>query len=54
MESPPSWELNAEGTTREEIKFSRFITRLRSIFQEILIKPLWLQMCLDFPELRRR
>lgn len=52
MESPPSWELDAEGTTRDEIKFSRFVTRLRSIFQEILIKPLWIQMCLDFPELK--
>lgn len=52
QESPPSWEMNAEGTTRDEIKFSRFITRLRSVFQEMLVKPVWLQMCLDYPELR--
>jgi len=52
MESPPSWEMNAEGTSRDEIKFGRFITRLRSTFQEILVKPLWIQMCLDFPELK--
>ena len=52
MESPPSWEMNAEGMTRDEIKFSRFITRIRSVFQEILVKPLWIQMCLDFPELK--
>ena len=52
MESPPSWEMNAEGMTRDEIKFGRFVTRLRSVFQEILVKPLWIQMCLDFPELK--
>jgi hypothetical protein len=52
MESPPSWEMNAEGMTRDEIKFGRFITRLRSVFQEIIVKPLWIQMCLDFPELK--
>ena len=34
----------AEGMDKEEIRFSKFISRLRSIFQEILIKPLWIQM----------
>ena len=38
--------------TRDEIKFGRFITRIRSVFQEILVKPMWIQMCLDFPELK--
>lgn len=52
MESPPSWEFNAERTTRDEIKYGRFITRIRSVFQEIIVKPLWIQMCLDFPELK--
>lgn len=52
MESPPSWEMNAEGMTRDEIKFGRFVTRLRSVFQEIMVKPLWIQMCLDFPQLK--
>lgn len=41
---------NAEGLDQEEIRFFKFITRLRSIFQDILIKPLWIQFCLDFPE----
>jgi hypothetical protein len=40
----------ADGMIRDEIKFSKFVKRLRSSFQEILIKPLWLQMCLKFPE----
>lgn len=43
--------VGAEGMTRDEIKFGRFVNRLRSAFQEIIIKPLWLQMCLDFNEL---
>ena len=44
------YTLAADGMIRDEIKFSKFIKRLRSSFQEILIKPLWLQMCLKFPE----
>jgi len=51
QESPPSWEMGAEGTTRDEIKFGRFIDRMRTQFMEILVKPLWQQMALDFPEL---
>ncbi len=51
VENPPSWELNAEGMTRDEIKFGRFINRLRSVFQEIVVKPLWIQMTLDYPDL---
>ena len=42
----------ADGMIRDEIKFSKFITRLRSTFQEILVKPLWLQMCLKYPEFK--
>ena len=41
----------ATGVDREEIRFHKFITRLRSSFQEILIKPLWIQMCLKYKEL---
>lgn len=43
----------AEGLDKEEIRFAKFITRLRSVFQDILIKPLWIQMCKDFPELEK-
>jgi hypothetical protein len=42
----------ADGAERDEVRFSKFITRLRSIYQEILVKPLWIQMCLDFPHLK--
>ena len=50
-DSPATYEMAAEGMNREEIKFAKFINRLRSIFQEILVKPIYLQVCLDFPEL---
>ena len=46
------FNLAADGMIRDEIKFSKFIKRLRSSFQEILVKPLWLQMCLKFPEFK--
>lgn len=51
-DSPATYEMSAEGLIREEIKFEKFINRLRSSFQEVLIKPLYLQMMLKFPELR--
>ena len=44
------FNLAADGMIRDEIKFSKFINRLRSTFQEILVKPLWIQMCLKYPE----
>ena len=46
------FSLSADGIAREEIRFSKFITRLRSVFQEILIKPLYIQMCLKHPEIQ--
>jgi hypothetical protein len=47
-----TFKIAAEGAERDEVRFSKFITRIRSIFQEIITKPLWIQMCLDFPELK--
>lgn len=41
-----AYTMSAEGIAREEIRFSKFISRLRAIFAEILIKPVYLQMCL--------
>ena len=46
-----AFTLNTEGITREEVRYQKFIRRLRSAFSEIMIKPWYLQMCLDFPEL---
>ena len=42
---------NAEGAEREEIRFAKLINRLRSSFQEIMFKPVWLAFCLKHPEL---
>lgn len=46
------FKIPADGSERDEVRFSKFVTRLRSIFQEIVVKPLWIQMCLDFPNLK--
>jgi hypothetical protein len=46
-----AFTLNAEGITREEIRYQKFVNRLRSAFGELMVKPWYLQMCLDFPEL---
>jgi hypothetical protein len=42
---------SADAIDREEIRFSRFVNRLRSIYQEIVLKPLFIQMGLLRPEL---
>jgi hypothetical protein len=44
------FNLAADGMIRDEIKFAKFINRLRSSWQEILVKPLYIQMCLKYPE----
>jgi hypothetical protein len=46
-----AFTLNSEGITREEIRYQKFVNRLRTAMSEILVKPWYLQMCLDFPEL---
>jgi hypothetical protein len=38
--------------TRDEIKFHNFIARLRANFKELIVKPLKLQMLIEFPELK--
>ncbi len=38
--------------TRDEIKFYSFISRLRANFKELVVKPLKLQMLIEFPELK--
>jgi hypothetical protein len=50
---PSQYKISIDALERDEIRFEKFLRRLRSIFQEILIKPLYIQMCLDFPELSR-
>lgn len=47
-----TFKVAADGVERDEVRFAKFITRIRSVFQEIMIKPLWIQMCLDYPALK--
>lgn len=49
--SPTSNSLGTDSITREEFAFHRFIQRIQSIFQELLLKPIWIQVCLKWPAL---
>ena len=42
---------DASEMTRDEIKFHNFIGRLRANFKELIVKPIKLQMLIEFPEL---
>lgn len=53
QESGETWfGTDATSVARIEIDFARFVTRLRNRFAQIMIKPLQLQLALDFPELQ--
>ena len=43
---------DAAEMTRDEAKFSNFINRIRANFKELLVKPLKLQLLVEFPELK--
>jgi hypothetical protein len=43
---------DAAEITRDESKFGNFVMRLRSNFKELMVKPLKLQMLVEFPELK--
>ena len=43
---------DAASMTRDEVKFNNFINRLRANFKELIVKPLKLQMLVEFPELK--
>jgi hypothetical protein len=42
---------DAAELTRDEMKFHNFIRRIRTVFRELMVKPLKIQMMRDFPEL---
>ena len=44
--------LGVENVNKEEITYSNFISRLRSSFCEVIIKPWYIQMCIDVPGLK--
>jgi|688.fasta_scaffold111653_3 hypothetical protein len=43
---------DAASMTRDEVKFNNFISRLRANYKEIIVKPIKLQMLVEFPELK--
>ena len=47
-----SYLLGPDTVNREEIAYQKFIKRLRTGYQEILMKPWYIQMCLKHPELK--
>lgn len=47
------WGASAESTNRGEIGFSYLLNRIRSMFQEIILKPLWIQFILKHPEFEK-
>jgi len=51
--TPANYQISIDQLERDEIRFEKFLRRLRSIFQEILVKPLYIQMCLNHPELSK-
>lgn len=52
-ENQPTWfGTDASQQLRDEINFSRFVTRIRSVFSNILIKPLKIQLALQIPDIK--
>jgi hypothetical protein len=51
-EGQGAYTMNAEGISREEIRYNKFVKRLRSAYKELMTKPLYLQMCLDVKDLK--
>ena len=43
---------DADSYMRTEIDFGRYVTRMRNKFAQIMIKPIWLQLCLDVPDMQ--
>ena len=53
QESGETWfGSDPTSVARTEIDFGRYITRLRNVFSQIMIKPLQLQLALSIPELQ--
>lgn len=53
MDGGGNWNSDPESVERDEIKFSKFINRLKSTFNEILLKPLYVQLCIKNPDIAK-
>jgi hypothetical protein len=50
-ETSNTYQDSLSSIERQEISFYNLINRLRSVFQEIILKPLWFSLCLKYPEI---
>lgn len=48
--SPGTWSDGSDGIAREEMRFSYFVNRIRSMMKDMLLKPTWNQFVLTHPE----
>lgn len=52
-ENQATWfGVDASAQLRDEINFSRFVTRIRSVFANIILKPLRIQLALQIPDIK--
>lgn len=49
--SAESWNVDPTSARRAELKFAKFVKSLRTSMSEIMLKPLIIQLCLDYPQL---
>lgn len=53
QDSDTNWfGTEADSYMRSEIDFGRYVTRQRNVFSQIITKAIWLQLCLDIPEIQ--
>jgi len=53
QDSDTNWfGTEADSYMRSEIDFGRYVTRQRNIFSQIMTKAIWMQLCLDIPEMQ--
>ena len=45
-------ELNITQATQEDLSYSKMISRLKTAFSELLVKPIYIQMCMKNPGLK--
>jgi hypothetical protein len=48
-----NYSVGIDQLERDEIRYEKFLSRNRATFQEIMMKPLYIQMILDYPELAK-
>lgn len=53
QDNDPNWfGTDADSYMRSEIDFGRYVTRMRNIWSQVILKPIWLQLCLDIPDMQ--